>query len=102
MEGKMKKPKEAQREVWKQAVQQLAEPRKVWKEAARQLAQLMLERSAFSGRGFRDRTVEALVAFGIYEPERLLFMSESQIKAIPGVGKASIAEIAAYRKRFRK
>ena len=80
----------------------MAKPRKVWKEAAQQLAQLMLERSAFSGRGFRDRTVEALVAFGIYEPERLLFMSERQIKAIPGVGKTSMAEISAYRKRLLK
>jgi hypothetical protein len=62
----------------------------------------MLERSAFSGRGFRDRTVEALVAFGIYEPERLLFMSERQINTIPGVGKTSMAEIRAYRKRLAK
>lgn len=71
---------------------------RVW----RHMAQHSLERNAFSGRGFKDRTVEAIVVCGIYEPERLLFMSEAQLKNIPGIGKASMSEIRAYRNRFLK
>jgi hypothetical protein len=55
-------------------------------------------REAFSGRGFSKRIIEALVA--IDAPERLLFMTEKQVKSIPGIGKASIAEIMAYRAKF--
>ena len=35
------------------------------------------EWSQYAGRGLSDRTVEALVANGILEPERLLFMTEA-------------------------
>jgi hypothetical protein len=39
-------------------------------------------------------------AAGIDFPERLLFMKDAEIKAISGIGKAALAEIATYRKRF--
>ena len=84
----MNEPTEAQR----QAVS------RIWKADA----QRSLERHAFNGRGFKARTVEAIVACGIYEPERLLFMSGTQLKNIPGIGKASMSKITAYRNRFLK
>jgi hypothetical protein len=40
------------------------------------------------------------MACGINAPERLLFMTPAQLKNIPGVGKASLAEIMRYRSRF--
>jgi DNA-directed RNA polymerase alpha subunit len=42
----------------------------------------------------------ALAAAGIDTPERLLFMKDAELKAASGIGKASLAEIAAYRKRY--
>jgi hypothetical protein len=41
----------------------------------------------FQGRGLSNRTVDILANFGIDAPERLLFMTEGEIKKIPGVGK---------------
>jgi hypothetical protein len=43
--------------------------------------------SMFQGRGLSNRTVDILANFGIDAPERLLFMTEGEIKKIPGVGK---------------
>jgi hypothetical protein len=54
----------------------------------------------WAGRGLSEWTVRALLANGLDEPERLLFMSEAQIKAIPGIGKASMFDIATYRAKF--
>jgi hypothetical protein len=54
----------------------------------------------FWGRGFSDRTIEALVAWGFDLPERLLFASEAELKQIPRIGKASLGEIMRYRARF--
>jgi DNA-directed RNA polymerase alpha subunit len=79
-----------------------AAEREVRLKIATQLARHWTEQSAFSGRGLSNRTVEAIVACGIYEPERLLFMTEEQIAAIPGIGKASLKAIRAYRSRFLK
>lgn len=56
--------------------------------------------SQYAGRGLNDRTVEALVANGIFEPERLLFMTEAQLKVIPGIGKVAMSNIGVYRARF--
>ncbi len=56
--------------------------------------------SMFHGRGLSNRTVDTLANFGIDAPERLLFMTEGEIKKIPGVGKASLVEIMGYRARF--
>jgi DNA-directed RNA polymerase alpha subunit len=56
--------------------------------------------SPFRDRCFKERTVEALVQHGIDAPERLLFMSTEQLRTIPGIGKAALAEIAAYRAKF--
>jgi hypothetical protein len=55
---------------------------------------------SFRGRGFSDRTIQALLDHGIDFPEPLLFMEPSQLKQIPGIGKTSFAEIMRYRKRF--
>jgi DNA-directed RNA polymerase alpha subunit len=64
-------------------------------------ARLEVERLAnFTRRGLSGRTIEAVLGHGIEMPEQLLFMSEADLKAIPGVGKAALKEIAAYRARF--
>ena len=55
---------------------------------------------SFRGRGFSDRTVQALLNHGIDFPESLLFLEPSQLKQIPGIGKASFTEIKRYRERF--
>ena len=52
------------------------------------------------GRGFSDRVVQALTDYGIDAPERLLFMTEVQLRKIPGIPKASRREILDYRERF--
>jgi hypothetical protein len=57
------------------------------------------EASSFAHRGLSKRTVEALVAYGIDTPERLLFMTEASLMSIPGIGKASLSEIKRYRAR---
>jgi hypothetical protein len=55
---------------------------------------------SFSGRGLSHRTIDALVQHGIDAPERLLFMTETDLKNIPGVGKAALKEMMHYRLRF--
>ena len=54
----------------------------------------------FEARGFSEKTIKAILDCGIDSPERLLFMDETTIKKIPGVGKAAFAEIKQYRDRF--
>jgi DNA-directed RNA polymerase alpha subunit len=54
----------------------------------------------FRHRGLSDRTIQALVDCSIDSPERLLFMTEKEIRLIPGIGKVSLAEIIAYREKF--
>ena len=64
------------------------------------------EWSQYAGRGLSDRTVDALVANGILEPERLLFMTEAQLKVMPGIGKvatsAPIGPSSCARKPLRR
>jgi DNA-directed RNA polymerase alpha subunit len=59
-----------------------------------------LAMAPFWYRGLDSRTIEALVAAGIDASERLLFMLDRELLSIPGVGRASLAKIAAYRDRF--
>ena len=54
----------------------------------------------FAYRGFSERTIRNMVASGIDAPERLLYLTETQLKRIPGTGAKSMAEIKAYRARF--
>jgi len=54
----------------------------------------------FRHRGLSGRTIQALVDCSIDSPERLLFMTEKEIRSIPGIGKVSLAEIIAYREKF--
>jgi hypothetical protein len=58
------------------------------------------KKTAFSERGFSEHTISVLMAHGMDLPERLLFMTEEQIRQIPGAGKAVIAQIKSYRARF--
>jgi hypothetical protein len=51
----------------------------------------------FRERGLSNRTIEALVNHGIDTPERVLFMTEAQLRTIRG---ASMRELRAYRARF--
>jgi hypothetical protein len=55
---------------------------------------------SFRGRGLSDRTIQALLDHGIDFPEPLLFMEPSQLKKIPGMGKAGFNEIMRYRENF--
>ena len=55
------------------------------------------ERAPFAYRGFSERSIINMVTRGIDAPERLLFITETQLKKIQGV---SIQEIRAYRARF--
>jgi hypothetical protein len=64
------------------------------------VAEQMKARFPFRHRGLSDRTIQALVGCSIDSPERLLFMTEKEIHSIPGIGKASMAEIIAYRDKF--
>jgi hypothetical protein len=57
-------------------------------------------RELFNGRGLSERTVKALMDGGIDAPERLLFLADAVVKQCPGVGKASLEEVKAYRTRF--
>jgi DNA-directed RNA polymerase alpha subunit len=68
--------------------------------AADEVAKAMLLRAPFRDRGFSDRTIDALIAHGIDAPERLLFASETALKRIRSIGKASFEEIVRYRTRF--
>jgi DNA-directed RNA polymerase alpha subunit len=63
-------------------------------------ANLILSTAPFRDRGLSQRTIQALVDCGIDAPERLLFMTEEQIKNVPGAGKTSLAEIRAYRAKY--
>jgi hypothetical protein len=63
-------------------------------------AAAMLAWHKFRDRGLSDKTIRALTDCSIDFPERLMFMTETQISSIPGVGKVAISEIKAYRDRF--
>ena len=54
----------------------------------------------FTARGFSYSTIRALVVGGIDAPERLLFATESDLLAIPGIDERAAQEIAQYRARF--
>ena len=54
---------------------------------------------AFLGRGLSDRTIKALVAHGIELPEQLLFMRRSELRMIPRIGDAALADIESYQLR---
>jgi DNA-directed RNA polymerase alpha subunit len=68
--------------------------------AAADLAEAMVAAVPFSHRGFSNRTIDALIAHGIDLPERLLFVTEADLKSIPGIGEASFEEIVRYRTRL--
>ena len=53
----------------------------------------------FWGRGFSKRTRKILLEH-IDAPERLLFVTEQEIRRLPGIGKVSLDEIMRYRSRF--
>lgn len=54
----------------------------------------------FRDRGLSDRTIKALLAHGLDAPERLLFVTEADLKRIPGIGRAAFDEIMCYRERY--
>jgi hypothetical protein len=59
----------------------------------------ILRGQKFEGRGFSKRTVDVLLAHGISAPERLLFMAETELQNMPGIGAISLGEILRYRKQ---
>jgi hypothetical protein len=73
--------------------------RAIWRNS-RIAAEQLKSQSPFRRRGLSDRTIQALVDCSIDSPERLLFMTEKEIRLIPGIGKVSLVEIIAYREKF--
>jgi hypothetical protein len=61
----------------------------------------IIESVAFRDRGLSNPTVRALLDYGIDAPERLLFMTDAQLRKIRAVGVVSMQEILRYRARFR-
>jgi hypothetical protein len=62
--------------------------------------EILSKTAPFQNRGLSDRTIQALINYGLDAPERVLFMTEAQLRTIPGVGTASKRELRAYRVRF--
>ena len=58
------------------------------------------ESNLFQNRGFSDRTIRTLVGCGIDAPERLLFMTEAQLRSVPGIGPASMKAILKYQAHY--
>jgi hypothetical protein len=54
----------------------------------------------FTARGFSHSTIKTLVIGGIDAPERLLFVTEADLLAIPGIDETAAKAIAQYRARF--
>jgi hypothetical protein len=54
----------------------------------------------FTARGFSYPTIKSLTIAGIDAPERLLFVTESDLLSIPGIDESALNEIARYRARF--
>jgi hypothetical protein len=54
----------------------------------------------FLNRGLSPRTVKALMDHGVDAPERLLSMSEPELRRITGIWDASVKEIQAYKAAF--
>ena len=67
---------------------------------AHQLASILFEQGPFRHRSLSHRTIGAVLASGIDAPERLLFMTQKQLRSIPRIGKTALREIEAYRERF--
>jgi len=63
-------------------------------------AKAIAEPAAFRDKGLSRRTIHVLVNRGI-TPERLLSMSESQLRALPAIGEVAMQEIRRFRARFR-
>ena len=59
------------------------------------------EQQFFANRGFSADSIKALTAYGIELPEELLVMTEGDILRILGLGTHGLAEVRAYRGRFR-
>jgi len=54
----------------------------------------------FHNRGLSDHTIRALVKTELDFPEQLLFMSDSAIKRLSGVGSVAHEDIYQYKQRF--
>lgn len=67
---------------------------------AKRAAHAIAERQGFEHRGFSERTIRVLLDCGIDSPERLLFMTNAQLHAVPGLGRVSLGEIKRYRSQF--
>jgi DNA-directed RNA polymerase alpha subunit len=79
---------------------QRAATRKAELRVAREVNGHLLSIVPFQNRKFSKRTIQALIDCSVDAPERLLFMTEEQIKSIPGVGKVSLGEIRTYRQKY--
>jgi DNA-directed RNA polymerase alpha subunit len=65
-----------------------------------EMSKAILNKEKFREIPLSSRTIDALMASGIDAPERLLFKPIAELKKIPGIGKAALAEITRYRERF--
>jgi hypothetical protein len=69
---------------------------------AKRAAHAIAERQAFEHRGFSELTIKVLLDCGMDSPERLLFMTIAQLRAVPGLDRLSLGEIKRYRSQFIK
>jgi hypothetical protein len=64
-------------------------------------ANAIIDPVVFRDRGLSNPTVRALLNHAIDAPERLLFMTDAQLRKIRALGVVSMQEILRYRARFR-
>jgi hypothetical protein len=67
---------------------------------AKRAAHAIAERQAFEHRGFSEHTIKVLLDCGMDSPERLLFMTIAQLRAVPGLDRVLLGEIKRYRSQF--
>jgi hypothetical protein len=73
---------------------------RVMREVASMISPDVSRLGSFMHRGLSAPTIEVLIQYGIDAPERLLFMTEFQIRDLPRLNLRSLAEIESYRTKF--
>lgn len=84
--------------VWDKVIQ-LVGPRPGYRQDPERLETAKRKRR-FRDRGLSAIIIRKLIEAGIDAPERLLFMSEADTKAVRGIGPARLQEIIDYRAKY--
>jgi hypothetical protein len=59
-----------------------------------------VQKRRFRDRGLSARTIKLLIAACIDAPERLLIITDTETKALPGIHPAALGEIVGYRAKY--